>query len=271
MNRWTWQQVHDLEYLTVPAWQERGAKAVFTARSGGCSNSPYNSLNLGLHVGDDAEKVLHNRRRLAEIFAAEPGDLVSCQQVHGNQVGIVTEAHRGRGAFSDQDSISAWDGMITAQPGLVLATFYADCIPLLFFDPIRQVVATAHSGWKGTYMRIAAQTVTVMTKNLGCSPADIQVWLGPGIGACCYRIQADLLDKVRDGFHDFSDIIYEDEQGCTWDLKATNAQILMEAGIPGDNIITCPLCTACDAGRFFSYRRDGGTTGRMGAAIALLK
>lgn len=271
MNRWTWQQLQGLEYVTVPSWQARGAQVVFSARNGGNSLPPYQSLNLGLHVGDDAAKVLVNRQQLVELFGLGPGDMVSCQQVHGDQVGIVTETHRGRGAFSDQTSLPGWDGMITAQPGLVLATFYADCIPILFFDPVKQVVATAHSGWKGTYLRIAEKTVQAMVKTMGCSPADIEAFIGPGIGACCYRIQADLLDKVRDGFRDFSDIIYEDEQGHTWDLKATNEQLLTGAGISWDNIISCPLCTACEAKRFFSYRRDGGTTGRMGAAIALMK
>lgn len=271
MNRWTWQQLHDLEYVTVPSWQEQGAQMVFTARGGGGSRPPYHSLNLGLHVGDVDEVVLENRRRMMKIFEAGLEDMVSCQQVHGNAVGVVKAEQRGQGAMSDQTSITGLDGMITDQPGLILATFYADCIPLLFFDPARQVVATAHSGWKGTYLRIAEKTVAAMVKKMGSCLENIQVFVGPGIGACCYRIQSELLYKVIDGFSDFSDIIYEDEVGYTWDLKATNEQILMGAGIPADNIITCPLCTACDAGRFFSYRRDGGVTGRMGAAIALRK
>lgn len=269
MNRWTWQQLHGLEYITVPSWQDKGLQIAFSTRWGGSSSPPYQSLNLGLHVGDDPEKVLQNRRLFVQLFGLGLDAMVSCQQIHGNQVGIVTRQHRGKGAYSDHTAIAGWDGMITNQNDLILTTFYADCIPLFFFDPIKRVIAIAHSGWKGTYLMIAEKTVQAMVKDMGCLPADIQVFIGPGIGACCYRIQPDLVQKVRGRFRDFSDIIYEDEQGYTWDLKATNEQILMMTGIPGDNIITCPLCTSCNPERFFSYRREEGLTGRMGAAIAL--
>jgi hypothetical protein len=271
MNRWTWQQLHGLEYITVPSWQEKGAQVVFTARTGGLSSQPCHSLNLALHVGDDPEKVVHNRQLLMQLFGLGLEDMVSCQQIHGSEVGIVSRKDRSSGAYSDQTALCGWDGMITDQTDLALATFYADCIPLFFFDPARRVIAVSHSGWKGTYLQIAAKTVQAMVKTMGSVPGDIQAFIGPGIGACCYRVQPDLVQKVKDRFRDFSDIIYEDEHGYTWDLKATNEQILMLAGIPWDNIITCPLCTACYPERFFSYRRDQGQTGRMGAAIALRK
>lgn len=271
MNRWICQQLHGLEYITVPSWQDNGLQIVFTTRQGGTSGPPYQSLNLGLHVGDDPEKVLQNRRLFMQLFGLGLEEMVSCQQIHGNEVGIVTREDRGKGAYSDQTALAGWDGMITNQADLVLTTFYADCIPLFFFDPVKRVIAIAHSGWKGTYLMIAEKTVQAMVKNMGCSLPDIQVFIGPGIGACCYRVQPDLVQKVTSRFHDFSDIIYEDEQGYTWDLKATNEQLLMHIGIPGDNIITCPLCTACHPEHFFSYRREHGRTGRMGAAIALRK
>lgn len=269
MQRWTWEQLHGLAFLTVPSWQARGVQVVFTTRQGGCSADPYQSLNLGLHVGDDAERVIINRQRLLNLFGRGLDQMVSCQQVHGDSVGVVEKKDRGMGALSDGTAIKGWDAMVTAEPDLVLTTFYADCIPLFFFDPFKRVIAVAHSGWKGTYLRIAEKTVLAMVDKMGCNPAQIEAFIGPGIRPCCYRIQPDLADKVRDGFNDFSDIIYEDEQGCSWDLKATNEQILIATGLFKENIISCPLCTACAKEHFFSYRRDQGITGRMGAAIAL--
>lgn len=269
MKSWTWEQLHGLPVLTVPSWQEKGAKVYFTSRKGGSSTGPYDSLNLGLHVGDDPERVICNRRRLLALFGQELEQMVSCAQIHGNRVGVVERNDAGKGAVSDHTAIKGWDGMATAEPGLVLATFYADCIPLFFFDPCQRVVAVAHSGWQGTYLRIAQKTTRLMVDKMGCKLDHIQVFIGPGIGSCCYRIQTDLADKVKDGFADFNDIIYGDKQGCFWNLKATNMQILTAAGVPKENIIECPLCTSCASEHFFSYRRDQGITGRMGAAIAL--
>ncbi len=269
MQQWAWQQLHNLLFLTVPAWQDNGAKAVFTTRRGGSSSGAYCSLNLGLHVGDDRQPVLANRRRLVNLFGFSLEQMVSCQQVHGNAVGVVQKGDSGKGALSDEEALKGWDAMVTAEPGLVLTTFYADCIPLFFFDPEEMVIGIAHSGWKGTYLRIAEQTVQAMVGVMGCNPAQIEVFIGPGVGPCCYQIQAELADKVKDSFADFNDIIYEDKEGYFWDLKTTNEQILISTGILESNIIKCPLCTSCDEKHFFSYRRDQGITGRMGAAIAL--
>lgn len=271
MAQWTCEESGGLRFITIPAWESAGARLVFTTRTGGVSQPPYQSLNLGLHVGDQSDLVLENRHRIMRFFDAGLEQMVSCQQVHGSAVTRVYDHHRGLGAESDQTAIAGSDALITALPGVVLATFYADCIPVFFFDPVHQAVAIAHSGWKGTMARIAVKTLQAMQLEYHSRPGDMQVFIGPGIGRCCYQIQPELVQKVEAEFGDISDIIDGDEHGYTWDLKATNQRMLEEAGVLSNRIVLCPLCTGCEADLFFSYRRDRGVTGRMGAAISLIK
>lgn len=271
MPQWTYEETSGLKVITVPSWQREGAKVVFTTRTGGVSQPPYQSLNLGFHVGDRADLVHENRRRMMELFAGGLDRMTTCQQVHGDVVTRVEEHHRGLGAETDQTALAGSDAMMTAVPGLILATFYADCIPVFFFDPVQKVVAIAHSGWKGTMARIAVKTLQAMEIAYHARPADMQVFIGPGVGRCCYPIQPDLVQKVKAEFDDISDIIDEDEHGYTWDLKETNRLMLEQAGVLPHQIIRCPLCTSCEPDLFFSYRRDRGITGRMGAAISLSK
>lgn len=271
MPQWTCEETGGLRVITIPSWESAGARLVFTTRTGGVSQPPYESLNLGLHVDDERNLVLENRSRMMRLFDAGLDQMVSCQQVHGNAVTRVYAHHRGLGAESDQTAIPGSDAMITAIRGVVLSTFYADCIPVFFFDPAHQVVAIAHSGWKGTMARIAVKTLQAMQIEYHSRPADMQVFIGPGIGRCCYQIQPELVQKVEAEFGHISDIIDGDEHGYTWDLKATNRCMLEEAGVLSKRIILCSLCTGCEEDLFFSYRRDQGVTGRMGAAISLIK
>lgn len=269
MLQWQWNRKNKVEYISLPLWEEAGVKTAFTARHGGVSQSPYQSLNLAYHVGDSSAAVGENRSRLTELLGCEVKDMVCGQQVHGSRIEVVDQRHAGRGARSYDSALRDCDALITSTPGVLLAAFYADCIPIFLFDPGQRVVAVVHSGWKGTMAAIAPAAVRVMSAAFGSKTKNIRAFIGPGIASCCFRVQADLAKKVQDEFGRFSGIIDNDEKGFTWNLKANNFMLLGEAGLDAGNIIDCGICTSCNTETFFSYRREQGITGRMAAAIVL--
>jgi hypothetical protein len=195
--------------------------------------------------------------------------MVCCEQVHGNSVVVVGKKEQGRGALDYKTSLPGYDAMVCRTPGIMLTTFYADCIPIYLFDPDHRVVAIAHSGWKGTMGRIAVHTLRVMQKEFGCSPNNTEVFIGPGIGSCCFIIGGDLVKQVKKEFCGLEGILNYKLNKYTWDLPLTNRRMLEEEGVRPENIIDCRLCTSCNQEVFFSYRREEGKTGRMAAAIGL--
>ncbi len=270
MQEWKWNQQGELRYIQIPHWKNQGAQAIFTSREGGVSTECYTSLNMGLHVGDDPAAVQTNRHRYASLFGQDVSTMVCCEQIHGNQVIRIDQSHAGSGAMELDSVLKGYDAMVTNQPGMLLTAYFADCIPLYFFDPQQKVIALAHSGWKGTMGRIAVKTLQAMLGHYGSRPGDIQVFIGPGIGPCCFQIQPDLLKKVNAEFLGFDGIIIMNKDGCFWDLPATNHQMLIASGVQEHNIIRCSLCTSCCTDVFYSYRREKGNTGRMAAGLALL-
>jgi len=206
---WDWARSGEIQYISVPAWREQGVKIGFSDRRGGYSQAPYRSLNLGLHVGDEYDRVIANRQALVGVFSSSLERMVCCQQVHGSEVILIDSSMAGRGSVVYDTSLEGYDAMICNTPGLLLATFYADCFPLFFFDPVQRAVALAHSGWKGVMGRIAAKTVAEMGEQFNSCSQDIQVLIGPGIQRCCFEIGPDLVDSVRQKFPTISSkIIY---------------------------------------------------------------
>lgn len=269
MKNWKWEKNFGIPFITIPEWQQKGVEIAFTTRQGGISDVPYHSFNLGLHVGDKQENVINNRQLLLQVFNVNLDQMVSCQQVHGNMVKAVDQSHAGSGAKAYDTAMAGIDGMICNTPGIFLTTFYADCLPVYLFDPIEMAIGIVHSGWKGTIGRISGKAVAKMADQYSSHPEDIQVFIGPGIGACCFEIQLDLLRKVKAEFGSIDAIIIRDEKRYKWDLVETNRIILCEEGIRLENIYTCDICTACNPEIFYSYRREKGSTGRMGAVIGL--
>lgn len=269
MQKWTWKEKNGIKYITVPSWEERGVNIAFSARYGGYSSNPFATLNLGLHVKDDPELVMKNRQKLMGIFNSEIDSMVCCQQVHGNRVVKVDRQDRGYGSCSLDTCLAGSDGMVTAATGIYLTTFYADCIPIFLFDPVKKCIGLAHSGWKGTMGRIGVKAVMAMQQNFGSCPDNIEIFIGPGIGPCCFEIQPDLVAKVKRKFKEFHDIIKKAGNAYTWDLPGTIEQMLGAGGVKMENIINCRLCTVCHHDIFYSYRKEQGMTGRMGAVIGL--
>jgi polyphenol oxidase len=251
--------------------QER-IKHFVSTRMGGLSEAPYDSLNLGLHVGDDRDRVLKNRERLAEAVGIPLGQFTIARQVHSGNVKIISDGLQGSGSTGQENAIADTDAMVTDTPGICLIVLVADCVPLLFFDPKRRAIGVAHAGWRGTLKSIAFHTVSAMVKTFGSSPGDIMVGMGPSIGPCCYRVGPEVVSQVERVFHTKDEIIInETEEGQGYlDLWKANLEVLLRAGIETKNIEIAGKCTYDEPDSFFSYRRQGGTTGRFAAGIMLL-
>lgn len=242
----------------------------FTTRLGGVSKGPYSSLNWALHVGDDIEAVLENRKRVCSLWGADLGDMVSGQQVHGDVVYTVTEADRGRGASDVNGAIPGSDALITNRPGILLSSYYADCVPVMILDPLKKVISLVHAGWRGTVMRIAATSIKTMSTIFGTNPGDCLVSIAPSIGFCCYEIDRPVIKAfTNQGFNLEPYIKQSGSDRWKIDLQHINRCSVIEAGVKPDRVTVAELCTSCNPGMFFSFRGQSGRCGRMASLMAL--
>ena len=243
-----------------------------SARLGGVSQKPYDALNMGLHVGDDKKAVLENRRRYLHALEIKAEEVCSPQQVHGTKVLRVTSEDRGKGALDYESAIAETDALITNALGVPLLLCFADCVPLLFFDPANGAIGIAHAGWKGTVGRIGVKTVEAMAREFGTDPKSLLVGIGPSIGTECFVVGEDVAQKFREAFPEYHEKILSQQEGETHaDLWAANRLQLEEAGVAAGNIECADKCTSCSHKWFFSYRADGGETGRLAAVMSLKK
>ena len=242
----------------------------FSTRLGGISPAPWDSLNLGVNRGDAPERVAENYRRFCTAIGANPAAIVKHHQIHSILVRSVTNAHI---LSPEIPTTLEGDGLITDRPGVCLTVFSADCIPLLFFDPQKRVIAAAHAGWRGTAQGIAAQTVKQMINDYGCCPSDILTAIGPGISSCCFETHQDVPDSLIHFLgSDATPLIHPLPQSGKFqvDLKGANQTWLLRSGILTEHIAVSTACTACDTKFFWSHRRLNTVRGSMAAMIQLL-
>ena len=251
--------------------KQRGIDHFVSTRIGGLSRPPYESLNLGFHVGDDPKTVLINREHLASNIKLPLSDFTIARQIHSGTVTIVAEQMRGCGAADYDTAVKATDAMITAVPRLCLTVLSADCVPVLLFDPQKRVVAAVHAGWRGSVKFVARKTVGILKQKFNCQPVDLLVGIGPSIGPCHYDIGTEVISQIKDTFGNTEGYIsHESSDGKGYfNLWEANKRQIMEAGIPPQNIEVARICTYCNAHLFFSARRQKGRTGRFGAGIML--
>lgn len=251
-----------------PGW--KGANHGFSTRLGGCSTSVLDSLNLGSNQGDAPENVRENFRRFQQAIGAEPGaPLVKNHQVHTARVRVVTEkdAVPDLALGGDVDA----DAMVTDCPGLCLTAFSADCLPILFYDPQRKVVAAAHAGWRGTAQGVAGAVVQMMEKQYHCEAADILCAIGPGISSCCFETHEDVPQALIQCLgQSAQSLIHPQENGkFLVDLKGANREILLRSGLRAEHLAISDVCTACRPEWFWSHRVLGSQRGSMAAMIQL--
>jgi hypothetical protein len=245
----------DLDVLAWPLFDGQELDVLVTTRPGGVSSGPYESLNLGLHVGDAAADVLENRRRVAAALRADLSDFVFCNQAHGREVRVVTAADRGRGTLSLDDAIAHTDALVTSDPGTVLVVMVADCVPIVLYDPQARVLACVHAGWRGTVARVTEAAVDAMVA-LGAAPGRVLAGLGPAISPDHYQVGQEVADAASDCFGgDTAGIIRPDGTGrWLFDLWTANRRILDEVGVPAGQVQVAELSTGPADGAFFSDR-----------------
>ncbi|WP_366924839.1 peptidoglycan editing factor PgeF [Metallumcola ferriviriculae] len=240
----------------------------FSCRTGGVSQPPYQSLNLGLHTGDDTYNVVRNREQLGRAVNMPLSKWVTAQQTHGSNLVDVGKCHAGQGSDDYSYALTDTDGMLTREVGLPLVTFYADCVPIFLLDETNGIVGVVHAGWKGTVLKIAAAAVNRMRQAYNCQLKNIRAIIGPSIGPCCYQVDQPVVKAFHRAFSEVDDIFKtEDEEHSLLNLWSANSKVLQEVGLSKDNIYITGLCTSCREELFFSYRRDKGKTGRMAAMI----
>lgn len=259
-----------VKYITFPKLEERTEiRHIFSSRIGGVSTGRYASMNLSFSNGDTKENVLKNYKILCGIAGIDIGNLVLSQQTHTNNVKIVSAEDKGAGIF--EEPFQNVDGLITNTPGIALVTQYADCTPLLFFDPKKKVIASSHSGWRGTVKEIGKVTVHKMRDNFGSNPKDIIVGIGPCISKCCYEVDTPVFKEFKKiDYLDLNKIFTDKGNGkFMLDTAEANRQILINAGIDEKNMDISDLCTNCHSDELHSHRATKGERGNMAAIIEL--
>jgi YfiH family protein len=225
-----------LDVLTWPLFEGTALRALVTTRHGGVSRGPFGSLNLALHVGDDDEAVVENRRRALGALGGRLEELVVAEQVHGTTVTVVASEAAGRGSRSLLDAVPGTDALVTHGPGLTLAVLVADCAPVVLFDPHAAVVGCAHAGWRGALGGVIEATIEAMG-SLGARPERLLVGVGPAIAGQRYEVGDEVADAARRHLGPHPRCLSADSGG-RWrlDLAGALTTILTRAGVPGSQV-----------------------------------
>lgn len=261
-------------YITFPglAAYSKDLLHAFSTRLGGVSEDYLGTMNLSFSRGDDREKVMENHRRFAAATGYDEKRLVFSDQVHLTHFHKVSEEDCGKGIIRESD-IKEIDGLVTNVPEIPLITFYADCVPLFFYDPVKKVIAMAHSGWKGTVERIGGKMISYMKAEYGCKSRDIVCAIAPSICQSCYEVSEDVALRFLEVFGEEhgSSLLYQKPDGkYQLNLHKACEITLLEAGILPKHLDITDLCTCCNPDFFFSHRASHGRRGNL-AGVMMLK
>lgn len=234
----------------------------FFNRKGGVSRSPWDSLNQANTVGDPREHIIENRRRAFNAIQRPVETIYDVWQVHGTNV-ICTEASRPL-----EEPHKKADAIFTSNPDVTLFMRFADCVPVLLYDPVMRVVGIVHAGWQGTVKKIVAVAIQTIQEHYGVNPVNLLAGIGPSIGKCHYQVGVEVVTAVKESFPEHVNEVLENRGGATYfDLWQANKLLLEESGVT--NIQIAEICTACHTDDWFSHRAEKGNTGRFAAAIYL--
>jgi len=265
-------RVGEVLYLTYPLLESTGiVKHGFSTRVGGVSEGVCSTMNLSFSRGDDENAVRENFRRMANALDVEEDSFVFSQQTHTTNVRKVTLEDKGKGLTRKLDYQDI-DGLITNVPGLCLSTFYADCVPLYFVDPVKKAIGLSHSGWRGTVGKIGCVTVQKMQEEYGSNPENIIAAIGPSICQDCYEVSEDVIVEFQNHFDKkyWKELYYKKENGkYQLNLWKANEIVLEEAGVLKEHIAVTNLCTCCNHESLFSHRASKGKRGNLAAFLAL--
>ncbi len=233
-------------------------------------NKIYNNFNISLEAGMPYKEVILNRKLLSKDIEIPLENFVMQNQIHGDNITTAEERHRGKGILNHNTAIQNSDALITDKKNICLFLFVADCMTILFFDTKKKVIAAAHSGWKGTVLKIAQKTALKMIKEYNSSPADIIVGIGPSISVKKYEVGENVVTEVEKAFGTKENYLHYNSNSKKFHFNLLYAaeQQLADIGIPPENIELPDFCTFENNDLFFSARKKN--TGRFGAGIMLL-
>jgi polyphenol oxidase len=294
------QQHEALHYLQFSHYQPFPdlIHGIFT-RQGGFSPPPYQGLNTSTPVRsehrDTVENVICNRQLVLQSLNIQQYPCITLWQVHGADIATFNYHDEWRTDWAyhsyyertwTPSSIRKADALITRERGVGLVLSFADCVPIVFHDPVEQVIGIAHGGWRGTARGIVIATVEAMCTQFGCLPTNICAGIGPAIGACCYEV-SEYVQQLFSGEQHFDDmptrphlrslacesaafttLQLSDRISLRLDLQETNRRQLLLAGLSPEHIEIAAICTSCNTERFFSYRNENGITGRFAVMMA---
>lgn len=258
--------------LHIPLLESTGiVKEGFSTRAGGVSEGIFSTMNLSFTRGDEREAVEENYRRIAKALDVDYDRFVFSDQTHTTNVLQVTEKDAGNGITREREYPDI-DGLITNVPGLVLTTFYADCVPLYFVDPVHRAIGLSHSGWRGTVNRMGQVTIERMQEAYGTDPADLICAIGPSICQDCYEVSEDVIEQFSAAFpgHE-AELFYRKENGkYQLNLWRANEIVLTEAGVKPEHLAVTDICTCCNPKNLFSHRASHGKRGNLAAFLCLM-
>jgi purine-nucleoside/S-methyl-5'-thioadenosine phosphorylase / adenosine deaminase len=235
--------------------------AIFT-RHGGISPKPWESLNFGASVGDDTSRVVKNRELALCSLGLIPESVYDVYQIHSTNI-VVTD----RPLNKNETHIKA-DAILTDRPYVTLLMRFADCVPILLFDPVKRAIGIVHAGWVGTVDKIIEKGILEMSRNYGTSPKDLIAAIGPSIGPDHYSIGEDVLSRIQSSYREDADQLVSKCNGNWYfDLWKANMISLHKVGV--DKIEVAEICTYCNMEDWFSHRGENGRTGRFGVVFGL--
>jgi len=272
MNHCSVHERGEVVYLTFPllepfSWITHG----FSTRLGGVSQGEIGSMNLSFGREPGRENVEENHRRMAAAIGYAPENMVFSRQTHTTNIMNVTEKDRGIGFTRDRD-YNDIDGLITNVPGVVLVTFYADCVPLLLVDPVHRAIGSAHSGWRGTVNNMGKAVVEAMTKAFGTKPEDVVAAIGPSICQDCYEVSGDVIGAFQKAYDPglWPSLFYEKENGkYQLNLQQACFENFLSSGLLPEHISLPDLCTCCNPQLLYSHRASGGKRGNLAAFLTI--
>ncbi|MDP4238695.1 MAG: peptidoglycan editing factor PgeF [Bacteroidota bacterium] len=240
-----------------------------TDREGGASAGNYASFNLSPFSGDQPEDFNRNKSILSKQLGINTDKLIIPFQTHGSEILEIDDSFLQLSNNERSRALNGIDALFTRLKSICIGVTTADCVPLLFYDPDKEVIAVAHAGWRGTCARIAEKTIRTLIKECNCEPSSIRVAIGPSISANAYEVGKDVVDCFEEAGFDLSKVVTTNNQSCYLDLWKANQLPLEKAGVLSEHIEVSGICTFTEHERYFSARRLGIKSGRMLSGIMI--